>query len=435
MNSKMKKRYIIISVLVVLFSLVVSLGQAAGDKGDTPLPEDEVTRISCAYGDEGLGPGWIGRQRHRISCAYGDETYHYDLYIPQGYHADTSSRFPALFIASPGGNATMGNAEGWIRSHGWLAVMLVEAQNGPPEINDENFICAYDDVTQRVRVHDNMLFATGISGAARMSARFVTYRPGFRGLILQAAGMCSDYNDCAFIEWFLGTKPNLLTFATFGDTDFNLWELDHLIATIPAERFNHEIFAGGHEGAPVETMNWAFAWLMANTLEEEYVISGKIGSATYDLLSDITVSSSSGSSTNTGAPDIYHWEGGYTHYSLSVIGAGTYTITASKEGYVFTPAPLLISVPPEAWDQDFEIRFDFDISGQVLDGSGNPFAGVEISAGSEYTATSGMDGEIPLPDSRLVPTRLHLPFWATLSGPLPGLSPCPWTPLTRISPS
>jgi hypothetical protein len=222
------------------------------DPRDPALPDDEITRTSCTY---------------------QGKVYHYDLYIPTGYAASGDYRYPVMFIASTGGNATMGNAEGWIRARRWLAVMLVEAKNGPPEPNNENFLCAHDDVLQRVQVDENMKFATGVSGAARMSARFVTFRPGFRGLILQAAGLCSSYVDdaCLSITGYIANKADLYTFATFGDTDFNLWELDYLEDNLPAERLNYEVFQGGHGPAPVEVVNRGLRWMAAHILEQAFL--------------------------------------------------------------------------------------------------------------------------------------------------------------------
>lgn len=100
-----------------------------------------------------------------------------------------------------------------------------------------------------------------------MSARFVTYRPGFRGLLLQSAGMCSE---CSEVEWFIANKSDLYTFAVLGNTDPNLEELNYLKKTLPAERFNYEAFMGGHEEAPVETLNRAFMWLLSKTLDESH---------------------------------------------------------------------------------------------------------------------------------------------------------------------
>jgi hypothetical protein len=140
--------------------------------------------------------------------------------------------------------------------------------------------------------------------------------------------------------------------------------LNHLKATIPAERFNYEVFAGEHQAAPVETMNRTFTWLMANTLEQEYAIIGKVkvrDSVSYPekLLSGVTISAGSGYSTTIGNLNWTWWDPDsgyfYTQYSIRVIGTGTYALTAHKEGYLFTPAPRVVGLPPEAWDQDFEM--------------------------------------------------------------------------------
>jgi hypothetical protein len=192
----------------------------------------------------------------RYAASYNGVTYHYDLYVPQGYNADPEKYYPVIFICSPGGNAVMGNMEGWIKAHRWLAVMLVEARNGPSDINDANFYAAHDNVVKRARIGEKRKYVTGLSGGARMAARFAVrkYRSGIHGLFLQAAGSTLIYYEHVI-------RPDLYIFASFGNTDFNLYELDYMLAAMPPHLFNYEVFIGGHEWAPVPTAERALTWL------------------------------------------------------------------------------------------------------------------------------------------------------------------------------
>jgi hypothetical protein len=65
---------------------------------------------------------------------------------------------------------------------------------------------------------------------------------------------------------------------------------------------------------------------------------------------------------------------------------------------LFTPSARTVSVPPDANGQDFQGRCEFDISGQVTDGSGNPFVGVHISASGEHIATTDVSGQYTFTD-------------------------------------
>jgi formylglycine-generating enzyme required for sulfatase activity/uncharacterized membrane protein YgdD (TMEM256/DUF423 family) len=75
-----------------------------------------------------------------------------------------------------------------------------------------------------------------------------------------------------------------------------------------------------------------------------YSISGQVVDESSNPVSGVTISDTVGHSTDTNA------EGNYT---LSGLLNGTYTITASQTGYVFTPANRLVTVPPNSTTQNF----------------------------------------------------------------------------------
>ena len=142
------------------------------------LPAGEVTTIACLspYGARQNVPEWPR-----------DGIFHYRLYLPDDYHDQPARQYPVMFIAAPGGEAEMGRMAERLTRDRWVVAMLSESRNRSV-LWYPNFIATYSDVLKRVRVHPEMLFCTGFSGGARVCSRYPSIRPGFQGLILQAAG-------------------------------------------------------------------------------------------------------------------------------------------------------------------------------------------------------------------------------------------------------
>src|SRR4051794_5358417 len=152
-----------------------------------PLPEESETTITCELAEAPRANQVpVFDTQKQAEDAKG--TYHYKLWLPKGYNADATRRWPCMFIMSAGGNASMGLMAAWLKANGFVVVTLAEARNGPWEPIVGNFLAAHDDVTKRVRIAEGRKFATGESGGARGSSVFVQLRPGFTGLILQGAG-------------------------------------------------------------------------------------------------------------------------------------------------------------------------------------------------------------------------------------------------------
>jgi len=220
----------------------------AAPKGaeETPTPLSETlkdgteTRITCAY--KGTG---------KLAAMSG--TYHYKLWVPEGYAADPKKTWKTIFIADPNGKAKLGAMGDWIKTHGYIAVMLEESKNGPWEPTIGNFLAAHEDVVKRMRVAEGKKVATGFSGGARASSLFVTLAPGFGGLIFQGAG-CSDLNpDGSYIVKDIKVKAIA---GTFGKKDMNYGNAAKLKKAFGA-RIEIFEFEGGHQWAPKEIVELA----------------------------------------------------------------------------------------------------------------------------------------------------------------------------------
>jgi hypothetical protein len=245
------------------FGLILWFATASGRAETTPLTEPLVeakeTEITCALAE---APRYkdipvFGSNQDAESCL---GAYHYKLWLPTGYLADPAKSWPCLFIMSPNGNASMGLMANYLKTNGYVVVMLVEAKNGswPPIVG--NFLAAHDDVIQRVRIAEGKKFATGQSGGARGSSVFVQIRPGFGGLILQSAGAAFE-PATGYHASGLKKSSGPYIAMLIGDKDQNFSEIEKMKNAVPAAKLKVITFGGGHTWAPEEIFAQGMDWL------------------------------------------------------------------------------------------------------------------------------------------------------------------------------
>ena len=217
--------------------------------------------ITCLYKQDAPCPKWAQTGDKTEDPKDAKETvFHYTVYLPEGYYDSPDSRYPCMFITSPGGNADLGNLEHFIKSNGWIAVMLVETRNSSPEWL-RNFIAAHDDAVSRFRIQEGLKYATGLSGGARFASMQAGIRPGFSGIILQGAGFF--YDKTGYIYETVKRNRQISVCVTMGKDDSNKIELDTMKSGIPSSTLVKNImFDGGHTWAPAECMEQAVGWLL-----------------------------------------------------------------------------------------------------------------------------------------------------------------------------
>ena len=187
---------------------------------------------------------------------------HYRLWIPPDYDRRPDSRYPVMFIAAPGGDADMGEMAARLKRERWLVAMLVESRNRSNAWM-ANFIAAHDDLLRRARVDEAMRFCTGLSGAAKVCSVFPRLRPGFRGMVLQAAG---PWEPRLFAE---AANSRTTVFGTFGSLDFNRGHSFRIRRGLPpTTRPMVEVWDGDHAWAPAAVFDRALDWLLAVALED-----------------------------------------------------------------------------------------------------------------------------------------------------------------------
>jgi hypothetical protein len=239
--------------MLLALSILPRAARAGATPMDAPLTDDGVTNIECDVVDKTESTTAF----KYLQCQGAKtEGYHYNLYVPKGYSQHKDFKYPCMFISDAGGNANMGAMAERLKRDEWIVAMLVESRNGSDEYLN-NFLAAHDDVVKRVRIAKGAKFATGYSGGARCSSAQAMVRPGFAGIICQAAGFI--YNTTPydhFYEWF---PPHILVAGTFGDEDGNVGEA-HKIRRNLLSRSNAFLFKGGHSSAPAEVFSLALDW-------------------------------------------------------------------------------------------------------------------------------------------------------------------------------
>ena len=171
--------------------------------------------------------------------------YHYDLYLPVGYHADSKPCFACLFVASPGGNAGLGAMSERVKRDRFVAVMLVESKNGAWEPGIADFCAAHDDVIKRLRVAEGFKYMTGMSGVGPLGEHVHGVAPGFVGMFLQAAGFWQTPEGPDAMNG-VRENPRMAVYATFGTKDMNLDEAGLLAQYLPAKTAIKPHLRGGH---------------------------------------------------------------------------------------------------------------------------------------------------------------------------------------------
>jgi hypothetical protein len=214
--------------------------------------------VTCAL-RETPRPGEIPVLRWKRDCEDATGIYHYKLWLPHGYLAQPRRHWPCVFIASPFGNARMGNmAERLKKTH--VVVMLIESRNGPWPPTIGNFLAAHDDVVGRIRIQEGAKIATGLSGGARASSVFVQLRPRFSGAILQGAGVPSDETGRLYFYDLLRNQSIFIAMV-IGRNDPRRSEISEMERQLGPKRFGVLLFPGGHQWAPADSFAKALDWI------------------------------------------------------------------------------------------------------------------------------------------------------------------------------
>jgi|GEM_PF-1565945 len=243
------------SLLLFVFNITMSLPALAQGVTpmDTPLPEGKETLISVTYGENKI-------------------PFHYRVYIPVGYNSPENAKrpYPVIFISSPSGKAKMGNMANWLKKNEFIVIMLIEAKNGPWDPILRNFLSAYNDAVERLRIEATMMFGTGMSGGARATGWYngivgrACKTHAFAGMVLQGAVTSGNPKN----DLVLKALPSTSVAVVMGKKDPNAREIAIGAKTIlPPTRYKAFMFDGGHKWGPEKTVSEALEWVYQRALQ------------------------------------------------------------------------------------------------------------------------------------------------------------------------
>ena len=192
----------------------------------------------------------------------------YALYLPSTYAPER--QWPVLYAFDARGNGKAvaelfqraAEAYGWIVVSSWNTASDVGGDR-PMEGNFAAMRTLWADTHARLSIDDRRVYAAGYSGTVRFGCILALTAPGsIAGVIGASAGFP------------VGSPPKrdnpFLFYGTYGDRDFNYYEMRDLDQALAALAIPHRIegFAGSHEWPPVELATRAVGWMEIQAMKK-----------------------------------------------------------------------------------------------------------------------------------------------------------------------
>jgi dienelactone hydrolase len=193
--------------------------------------------------------------------SYPDQSY--AAFLPAGYSPDRS--WPTVFCFDPRARGRL-VIERFVQAaekHGYIVLCSNNSRNGlTGQAVAQIFTDFWDDAHARFSIDKNRTYAAGFSGGARLATTFASRCRGcLAGVIGAGAGFGADIAP--------DEKTPFAYFGIVGVDDFNfgeMWELEKRLGQLRAP-YRFENFGGGHEWAPQEKIEQAFAWLTLQAMK------------------------------------------------------------------------------------------------------------------------------------------------------------------------
>ena len=185
-----------------------------------------------------------------VKCA-GDATQSYALYLPSRYSADRPWSLLIAFHPGGRGRAMVEKYQAAAEQYGYIVAASNNSRNGPWAVSVAAVNAMTADLPQRFAIDPQRVYATGMSGGARVAMQLALANESIAGVIASSAGF-ADSQPRASVKFAV--------FATAGVDDFNYLEmrlLDRKLKT--AHRL--AIFEGGHTLPPDAVAMDAIEWM------------------------------------------------------------------------------------------------------------------------------------------------------------------------------
>ncbi len=195
-----------------------------------------------------------GQIIEKVVCA-GNAAQSYALYLPSNYTA--TRQWPILYALDPGarGKIPVERFKEAAEEYGWIVAGSNNSRNGPIQPSTDAWNAMWKDTHERFAVDENRVYATGLSGGARVAILFAHHCADcIAGVIACGAGFPEQVAP--------STAMHFVFFGTVGVDDFNFPEMRDLEGALLKAGIAHRVrvFAGRHEWAPPAVLTEAVEW-------------------------------------------------------------------------------------------------------------------------------------------------------------------------------
>src|SRR5947199_6138887 len=218
-------------------------------------------------------PGWAtqatqqtnaipkGQIVEKLECL-NDSSQSYALYLPANYTPDR--KWPILYALDPGarGKTPVERFKEAAEKLGWFVAGWNNSRNGPWSRAADAWSAMTKDTLQRFSIDDDRVYATGLSGGARMALQFAQLcQDCLAGVIACGAGLPRGL--------VLSTAMHFLFCGTTGTYDFNFSELRGLDDPLTKAGIIHriDVFDGRHEWPPIAVATAAIEWMELHAMK------------------------------------------------------------------------------------------------------------------------------------------------------------------------
>ena len=185
-----------------------------------------------------------------VKCA-ADATQSYALYLPSGYTPQKAWTLLIAFHPAARGRAMVETYQAAAEQYGYIVAGSNNSRNGPWPVSSAAAQAIGADLGQRFSIDPQRMYATGMSGGARVAMMVALSNTRIAGVIASSAG----YPD---------SQPRSnVPFAVFGTTgteDFNYLEMRQLDRALKTPH-HLAVFNGGHTLPPDNVAFEAIDWM------------------------------------------------------------------------------------------------------------------------------------------------------------------------------
>jgi predicted esterase len=185
-----------------------------------------------------------------VKCA-ADQTQSYALYLPSQYTPDRQWNLLIAFHPGARGRAMVEKYQAAAERYGYIIAASNNSRNGPWSVSAAAVKAMTVDLSQRFSINPQRVYATGMSGGARVAMELALANTSVAGVIASSAG---------FPDSQARGSVKFAVFATAGTDDFNYLEMRLLDRKLKSPH-RLTIFTGGHTLPPDSVAMDAIEWM------------------------------------------------------------------------------------------------------------------------------------------------------------------------------